>query len=393
MAKLVSIVPGQLNAPEENIQILNIALEELKVREIIHFAPALDYLAPTSAPHPLVYSTPAGSFCIEGHELVMAACDAGKESVVCNVTYVNQHSDIYLLLQKKASREKTQGGASYYPEKLLGIVIIESERRKQGEDITRFIRGGARRGEDFEKAQHNSILWWMINELYMPYHTAVKQIAHADGLTVEALKALSAECDRLVRKADLTAKPIKPGKGFFTKIQPSKRKLLDDLRASRTPEHEIAKKVSVQVFEWWDQYKANGNIIVEKKSSSASQKESCPAIKDQPAEIERIAAADGYEVDTDSSDKEEAFDANLLQTEAPESSQEESNPDGDLASVRAAALASAQTIAVILSTEVISAENLSEIRVALESLTQKVCELQDLVCPPGLESASVRMEV
>ena len=199
-----------------------------------------DYRDPTESILPLVVKTPAAFFCIDGFNLIELTKAAGRTTVRCHVSQIQDHSDIEVAIRKVANRTKPQGGTCSFAEKVRNTCLLAKIIIDEKENPIVFSHGGARRGENFTNDRENDLREILAERLGKKRTTINQYLNLGRNLNFDVLNTM-AESDT--------------GKAFFEAVQFKKRNLINKLEDDGITKEAITEPVSSKMIEWHDKYR------------------------------------------------------------------------------------------------------------------------------------------
>ena len=145
---------GSLETEEQcSLETVDEKFEPLNVDVIEHFTDIPDYNTPCDCKYPLVTHTPSGFYCTDGWTLIQAAKEAGRTSIICDVEYLENHSDDELAIRKVAGRVKPKAGIASYGETVRNAKYLERRLLASNSDLKVFCHGAP------DEGKHSQLIW------------------------------------------------------------------------------------------------------------------------------------------------------------------------------------------------------------------------------------------
>ena len=285
--KMVSSLPGDLketkSAVPEN-KTVNEFTTDVEIKNIQHDDRLPDYRRATHSRYPILIQTPEGIFCIEGQEQIEKAREKGESSIFAKIYEINCHSMSEIAIRILMSRMRTEGGYTSYVEILRNIIILVLLLQVEYPYTVFFSHGGSRRGKKVEGATTEISLAKLIaDRCGVALKTAQQYCQYAEYVAPEMLTQLIDEHYKHYREEDGDEGDARlPGKIFFQKIQTLKTRLINEMRATKTPNEEMSARVTKQIFEFWIEYRENGKIS-SRTTASPSTETPVEVTKDEDA--------------------------------------------------------------------------------------------------------------
>jgi hypothetical protein len=241
-----STPPGVLNADKTaRFKTTQEDVAELPIESIQPHLLIPDYKDPTESTLPIVVQSPAGSYCIDGWNLIEQTKAAGQPAIRCYVFHIQEHSDTELALRKVAIRTKPQGGTGSFAELVRNTKIVVKYLMDEMENPVVFSHGGARQGANFTNNKEDDLRQVLSERLGKERGTINAYVNFERHLNDDVLETLVAS---------------KTGKAFFENARVNKRTLINHLESDGLAQGDISAVVSSKMLEWLKEYQQTGKI-------------------------------------------------------------------------------------------------------------------------------------
>ncbi len=229
----------QTESPVMPFHTVGRSLEEIPVERLRSYYGVHPFRTKTFAERPLVVCSPSGYSCIDGHEIVRAAVDAGMTSVLCEVDIIEEESDGEMGLRVLETRTATRGEASY-AELVLAHCQCRDILLASNQDLRVFQHGGKRTGKDFSADRVFNVTNILAERTQKKDKTISNYFTHGEHIDLPTMLFLIEH---------------EAGKDFFVAVTRKKRGLVRELKEKRLPYADLVSAVSATVRTFFAEYK------------------------------------------------------------------------------------------------------------------------------------------
>ena len=223
------------------------SLEDIPIKEIIHFTLIPDYVIPTSAVRPVIVRTEKGNFCIEGWPLIEDARSGNRETIVCEVDELNYHDDEELCLLKGGIRTLTRGGICTYAEMIRNTRGLLEMLLSVNDDLYIYGHGEKSYINSLQSNLEEDARYILSLRLGRDRDTINQYLCHGEYLSNEVLQIF------IDRKAS---------KEFFIKAQVKKRIEIKNQRGINLSNDRITAVISPFMLEAFENFMASREVGV-----------------------------------------------------------------------------------------------------------------------------------
>jgi len=183
-----STPPGVLNSDQTaRFKTTQEDVAELPIESIQPHLFIPDYKDPTESTLPIVVQSPAGSYCIDGWNLIEQAKAAGQPAIRCYIFHLQEHSDTELAIRKVAIRTKPLGGTGSFAELVRNTKIVVKYLKDKMKNPIVFSHGGARQGTNFTDNKEDDLRQVLSERLGKERSTINDYMAFGRHLSDDAL--------------------------------------------------------------------------------------------------------------------------------------------------------------------------------------------------------------